>query len=1180
MLPSIRIVGLVSLVLGASIIAGVYLHNTNTFKKKTEVPRIATIRSKHNNADKNKVIKESISPNRPDSVVDVPNMVKYEESSSKMYSHSSYSDDRKSNMYINQEKKKKLESKKNNVCYGLNEVSIWNVDLSKDSKNEVKKSHPSAFYGIHGKQEALTESEKQSLLEAYLEAIRTEELSDSLYTESSESSSKKSEVLSQPNPSAPGRSKITVNPEFNESFIAGIIKDSLARAARIHQTQEQSRPSTPQDENQSMPSGSEIPENIVPPKSSASSTPQDEKESNPSTPIIPENIVPPKSSASSIYQDENQTNPSESEILTGVKEVLDKQMEFQVAYDTVNIGTKKPIEPQHTSTEIESTNKAPHVPTTQQDVRENNNVLKNSSIEEEEKKEFCIPDSSLSSQHNTAKKAETPTDKSLSEDANKPNTLNSDETQGSPESDRELESMSTASAGQSDSKKEDNWTYLLEKLRLDLIKDGLIRDPNKNKGNLKKEDVKTPPQLNVTNPTPTDGGSSLTAQLETVSSPEEKQSQLTEENSLTAHSETASNTDVELLQLTDESSSGTHSETASNTDVELLQFNEENSSGAQSETASNTDVELPQLTDESSSGTHSETASNTEGEQPQFNEENSSGTHSETASNTEGEQPQFNDEEHRDSTSAKDNAKKVNISVSDMLTIQKVFKGKSVIKWSHLLHAVNSPNKDSLSISIKEFNKSMQDPIMHMLRYNRSYIEIANNSNIYPKTIDMRNLANTLDEYIKTIEKGENYNSDVLRNMKSIVFHTILLNSLLETSSKSILKEGDMICNLRRELDNEIEDMNKELKQNKNNLQLSNVQKLKKGKIKAVLNKAQDQLQLWKEESKKHAEEIEKSVSNFMKVHNDLGNIDDFNLSEIVSARKDNHSPAAATPHNKTSFKDFFSCTIQNLLVPKAKKSKDMKKEVKTTITFDEMSTKNREKTSVISYLLKDAAEKRCKLSKSIGSIFFEECSGFISNCNPSRDGGSTLDLGTGTSALSDKHQFTSIPAMNSIPKTLPSGELYILSPNKILTFSASVLANIESLLSKIEKNAESKKTWCDLHTNLIALVRFTMCIFANASLEQCNLLMNNRVNSNMFSIVYKLLFNKNTVTFDMIANSENTINMQKHVINKNPYFEHNGLNNRSIDLWSASALNLKDVDYIKNILKLNNRKKKRSLKK
>ncbi|KFG27487.1 uncharacterized protein NESG_00567 [Nematocida ausubeli] len=947
MLPSIKIVGLVSLVLGASLIAGVYLHNANTSKKKAEAPRIATIRNYRNNAYKNKSTEEFISLNRPDSAVYMPNMVKCEDSYSKMYPNSSDSDDRRNNTDINQ--------KKNNVCYGANEICIENVHLSKYATNT---------------------------------RIQNPQSKEPNYN------SKDREVQPQPNLS-----------------MSEIIEKARAIAQELRQNQEQSNSSTT-----STPSTTSIPS-----ESSASNA-----SSTTSTPSITSDLPP-------------------------------------------------------ISTKAENTTKTTGVSILQQEVQPNVGTPNNPPIEEEE---------------------------------------------------------------------ESSLTTKIIKLGSDLRANGLILDPSENNDDLKEESVEDPPQLNVTNPIPTDERNSFVAQPEILYIREKGEPPHTNVNSSDSQPEIFSNPEERQPPPTDV-----------------------NPSDSQPGTVLTPEKKQPPETEENSSGGESEILSNSEERQlPETNEENSSGGESEILSNSEERQPPETNEENSDSTSVKANAKKANISVSDILTIQKVFTDKSGAKWNHLLHAVDSPNKDSLNISINKFNKSMQDPVMHMLRYNQSYIEIVKEGDAYPKTIDMKNLTNTLGECIKKIE-NQNHNSDVLRNMKSIVFHTILLNSLLETSSKSILKEGDIIFNLRKELDNEIENTDKQHKQNKNIRQPSNSQELKKEKIKAVLNKAQDQLQPWKEESKTHAEEIEKSVSDFMEAHKDLGNIDDFNLSEIANTHQDNHPPAAVTLHNKTSPKEFFLCNIKNLLVPKDKQSENRRREVKTTITFDEMSTRSKEKTSVIYYLLKDADEKRRKLSKNIGFIFFEECSGFISSCNASSHGGSTLNLRTNRSLSASKRHSASVPALNSISKTLPGGELYILSPNKILTFSASVLANIEYLLSKIEKNTEGKETWCDSHTELIALVRFTMCIFANASLEQCNLLVNNRVNSNMFSIVYKLLFYKNTVSSDIVANYEKTINKQKHSIEKNSYFEHNGLNNRNINLWGASALDLENVDYIKNILTRNNRK-------
>ncbi|KAI5134593.1 hypothetical protein NEAUS06_1182 [Nematocida ausubeli] len=955
MLPSIKIVGLVSLVLGASLIAGVYLHYANSSKKKAEAPRIATIINERNNAYRKKSTEEFISLNRSDSAEAMPNMVKCEDSYSKMYPNSSDSDDRRNDMDINQ--------KKNNVCYGANEICIENVHLSKYATNT---------------------------------RIQNPQSKEPNYN------SKDREVQPQPNLS-----------------MSEIIEKARAIAQELRQNQEQSNSSTT-----STPSTTSIPS-----ESSASNA-----SSTTSTPSITSDLPP-------------------------------------------------------ISTKAENTTKTTGVSILQQEVQPNVGTPNNPPIEEEE---------------------------------------------------------------------ESSLTTKIIKLGSDLRANGLILDPSENNDDLEEESVEDPPQLNVTNPIPTDERNPFVAQPEIFSNPGDEHSPPTDVIFPV--------TELEMLSDPGERHS---------TDTD-----EENSSESQPGTVSDQEEEQPPETEENSSHSQPGTVSDQEERQlPETNEENSSGGESEILSNSEERQPPDTNEENSDSTSVKANAKKANISVSDILTIQKVFTDKSGAKWNHLLHAVDSPNKDSLNISINKFNKSMQDPIMHMLRYNQSYIEIVKEGDAYPKTIDMKDLTNTLGEYIKKIE-NQNHNSDVLRNMKSIVFHTILLNSLLETSSKSILKEGDIIFNLRKELDNEIENTDKQHKQNKNIRQPSNSQELKKEKIKAVLNKAQDQLQPWKEESKTHAEEIEKSVSDFMEAHKDLGNIDDFNLSEIANTHQDNHPPAAVTLHNKTSPKEFFLCNIKNLLVPKDKQSENRRREVKTTITFDEMSTRSKEKTSVIYYLLKDADEKRRKLSKNIGFIFFEECSGFISSCNASSHGGSTLNLRTNRSLSASKRHSASVPALNSISKTLPGGELYILSPNKILTFSASVLANIEYLLSKIEKNTEGKETWCDSHTELIALVRFTMCIFANASLEQCNLLVNNRVSSNMFSIVYKLLFYKNTVSPDIVANYEKTINKQKHSIEKNPYFEHNGLNNRNINLWSVSDLNLEDVDYIKNILKHNNRKQNASLKK
>ncbi|KAI5163703.1 hypothetical protein NEAUS04_1772 [Nematocida ausubeli] len=1020
MLPSIKIVGLVSLVLGASLIAGVYLHYENTSKKKAEAPRIATIINERNNAYRKKSTEEFISLNRSDSAEAMPNMVKCEDSYSKMYPNSSDSDDRRNNMDINQ--------KKNNVCYGANEICIENVHLSKyatntriqnpqskepnyNSKDREEKIYCPASGGIQDKQEVLAGNGKQSLFSNGLEAIPTESSTYSLYA--------KSEVQSQPNLSGPSKPENTAQSQPNLSG-----------------------PSKPENTAQSQPNSS-MSEIIGKARAIAQELRQIQEQSNSSTTSTPSTTsdLPPKCTIVSIY-------------------------------------IEKGIGIQHIPTKAENTTKTTDVPIHQQEVKPNVGTLNNPPIEEE--------------------------------------------------------SILTAN---------------IIKLGSDLRANGLILDPSENNDDLEEESVEDPPQLNVTNPIPTDERNPSDSQPEIFSNPGDEHSPPTDVIFPVAGLEMLSDQEEEQPPETEENSSGGESEILSNSEERQLPETEENFSGGQPGTVSDQEEEQPPETEENSSDSQPSTVSDQE-------EEHSTDTN----------------EENSDSTSVKANAKKANISVSDILTIQKVFTDKSGAKWNHLLHAVDSPNKDSLNISINKFNKSMQDPIMHMLRYNQSYIEIVKEGDAYPKTIHMKNLTNTLGEYIKKIE-NQNHNSDVLRNMKSIVFHTILLNSLLETSSKSILKEGDIIFNLRKELDNEIENTDKEHKQNKNIRQPSNAQELKKEKIKAVLNKAQDQLQPWKEESKTHAEEIEKSISDFMEAHKDLGNMDDFNLSEIANTHQDNHPPAAVTLHNKTSPKEFFLCNIKNLLVPKDKQSENRRREVKTTITFDEMSTRSKEKTSVIYYLLKDADEKRRKLSKNIGFIFFEECSGFISSCNASSHGGSTLNLRTNRSLSASKRHSASVPALNSISKTLPGGELYILSPNKILTFSASVLANIECLLSKIEKNTEGKETWCDSHTELIALVRFTMCIFANASLEQCNLLVSNRVNSNMFSIVYKLLFYKNTVSSDIVANYEKTINKQKHSIEKNSYFEHNGLNNRNINLWGASALDLENVDYIKNILTRNNRK-------
>ncbi|EHY64426.1 hypothetical protein NERG_02503 [Nematocida ausubeli] len=1073
MLPSIKIVGLVSLVLGASLIAGVYLHNANTSKKKAEAPRIATIRNYRNNAYKNKSTEEFISLNRPDSTVYMPNMVKCEDSYSKMYPNSSDSDDRRNNMDINQ--------KKNNVCHGANEICIENVHLSKyatntrtqnpqskepnyNSKDREEKIYCPASGGIQDKQEVLAGNGKKSLFSNGLEAIPTESSTYSLYA--------KSEVQPQPNLSGPNTLKNTVQPQPNLSR-PNTLKNTVQPQPNL------SRPNTLKNTVQPQPNLSRpntlkntvlpqhnlsMPEIIGKARVSAQKLLQNQEQSNSSTSST--TSTPSESSASNASS--TTSTPSES----SASDLLPK-------CTTVSIYVEKGIGTQHMPTKAENTTKTTDVLILQQEVKPNISTPNNPPIEEEE--------SSL--------------------------------------------------------------TANIIKLGSDLRADGLIPDPSENNDDLKEENVEDPPQLNVTNPIPTDKRNPFGVQPEIFSNPGDEHSPPTDVIFPVDELEMLSNLEEEHSTDTNVNSSHSQLDTVSGQEEEHSTDTNVNSSHSQPGTVSGQEEEHSTDTNVNSSHSQLEILSNREeGQLPETNEENS------------------------DSTSVKANAKKANISVSDILTIQKVFTDKSGAKWNHLLHAVDSPNKDSLNISINKFNKSMQDPIMHMLRYNQSYIEIVKEGDAYPKTIDMKNLTNTLGEYIKKIE-NQNHNSDVLRNMKSIVFHTILLNSLLETSSKSILKEGDIIFNLRKELDNEIENTDKEHKQNKNIRQPSNAQELKKEKIKAVLNKAQDQLQPWKEESKTHAEEIEKSVSDFMEAHKDLGNINDFNLSEIANTHQDNHPPAAVTLHNKTSPKEFFLCNIKNLLVPKDKQSENRRREVKTTITFDEMSTRSKEKTSVIYYLLKNADEKRRKLSKNIGSIFFEECSGFISNCNASSHGGSTLDLRTNRSLSGSKRHSASVPALNSISKTLPGGELYILSPNKILTFSASVLANIECLLSKIEKNTEGKETWCDSHTELIALVRFTMCIFANASLEQCNLLVCNRVNSNIFSIVYKLLFYKNTVSSDIVANYEKTINKQKHSIEKNSYFEHNGLNNRNINLWGASALDLENVDYIKNILKHNNRK-------